>query len=531
MSVRSASNSQNVEIFVLKEVRPCLDLRIDLGKVLDRKALAADPLLHGERLAHHLLLRSDEPDPKDRKIAWLRVFPQYDHDRYDLEDPLATDLEEYGYVFAKVYRLDGHVGYLDEVAAPSFHGYKAVDVIRNLMALAHIEHLFLRDGSKTLPCCKSGAVTPFRPLSAFMNGKSWYEMQGATIISRAPAAAHRTFSFEDELVFSDPDCYEFLKNPGPVRAHPMDFDRIVFEWSKSYENPPIEAAAYTKAKDLLHSVSAKELGESLRRLGDRDPSLQQLWKTLQQASSMYPSCTLVGGLLKALKPTKEDSFEHRLLHELRDGLIPKYKTSFSECIADRLSKAVTTSEFSYALALSVLRIFMSKLRKREVIDGLLKADRQQLDIMTAKYQDVFVQYSWTEEEGKITWKTEKDEELKNPFLSAHQALQHIVQIPISMLRTIYPDLAETLIKRCHLSEASIVAGCTIEDIIASSEPSEKEWILDKLIWEATLEDLSALFVRYMNKRELGERTEELCLLVMLAEYICEQTEMFVLSLP
>jgi hypothetical protein len=130
---------QMTMILFNREIRPCVDIRINLRQLIDQETLKQDPSLRGERVAKRLFLPSTEKVPDQCATVYLRILPQSDHINYELVDPLATDLQRCDYLFSQIEGLENRVGILQELAAPSFSGKQAIAVVRNVMALGDLD--------------------------------------------------------------------------------------------------------------------------------------------------------------------------------------------------------------------------------------------------------------------------------------------------------------------------------------------------------------------------------------------------------
>jgi hypothetical protein len=245
-----------------KELRPLIDLRIDTSRLLDREVIVADRQFNAERHLKRLLVRPDEHPSGD--VVWIRVYRPFGTCFLECVDPAAHDLERCGHTFVQLDKFQNSVGFLEELAAPSFSGRKAMTLIWNLMAIGRINEALLHDGSMLLPsssqkaaCCDTGAPTYLRPLGAFTDGKSWYEKQGA--IARVSQSALRSAleGFEDDLVFGE-------KTEDPRLPLLKDFDRMVFERCALYASEmQASRRAYLCACQFLNSLPTRAFDASL----------------------------------------------------------------------------------------------------------------------------------------------------------------------------------------------------------------------------------------------------------------------------
>src|SRR5438445_5919955 len=125
----------------LRWLRPCVTVRINLCNLLDRAELLSLPAAHAEVLANRLLLKSHEPDPSTKEVAWLRICPQGNRLMYEFIDPAAHDLVNSYHVFGRIIGYTRHEGMLYQLSAPSFSGKKAMLLIWNFMAMARMNNV------------------------------------------------------------------------------------------------------------------------------------------------------------------------------------------------------------------------------------------------------------------------------------------------------------------------------------------------------------------------------------------------------
>ncbi len=575
MTIRNDSERppESREALIVRAVKPCVDLRVDLSRLPDRETLLHESRLSPELRAGRMFLRSGEKDLPDGKMIWLRVLPAADQCTFELVDLLAVDLEKCQRVFALVHGFQDHVGFLSKLAAPSFPGKRAIDVLWNLMALGGMETMFFGDGSTLLAssshapaCCDSGALTSLRSIGAFADGKSWYEMQGAT--GEQPAIPFQSFALAVEPLADD--LLEDSKDRRILTRRPEEFDRMVFE-RRSFLLREFQPSlkAYRLACHFLHSLPLRTLDDGLARLSDRYPSLLRLRETLSEASSVTSCSGSVGGLVKSMMKRRDVPAYHQLHHEIRDRLVTNKESVFFPYIADVLDTQYSHDEVSCMLAWCALRQFGIDLRNGgfsqketcDVVAELLDAAAAQRNAIAQRVcKDVHCRLTSgadkrlgesEEIEAEPIAKQVRKADLKHleqsngspsvkmcahsnrlqrkrwhqyatdvgdvdAFFSAQQAIQYLVRLPLKTVQSIYPELGKRLESRFHPTDEM-----TVSDLMKSVDSNARGWILDELLRGAN-NHISALFVRYLEGHQAAKiESEKMYALFNIAKTVCD----------
>jgi hypothetical protein len=565
--------SQTPIVRVQLEIRPCVDIRINLRQVLDRETLEQDPFFRGERLAKRLFLPSNEKVLDPSTTVYLRIQPQSDHVIYELVDPLASDLKRCDYLFSRIIGLQNCSGILEELAAPSFSGKQAIAVVRNVMALGNLDELQFADGAIRLPCCPPGCLTSLRLAGAFCNGKSWYEEQGA--VPKISTKLFQWLALEDfyeatshqigedsaisETKTSRPSHYErlFLENDPDTRiTKTKDLDRIAFEQcSRMQKEWQPSKKAYSKATHFLHEIQITEISDCLLRLSSKYSQLYPLYEALRESFHLgIVSEKRLGTIISELMKTKESS-SHKLLHEVIERLIADKDSIFFQYIADTFEVSKDISDTSLMLAFCVLNTFFHDLegsltKARPILYKLLKAndskrlllakeigplrEKKQAQILEAldgctEISFVKVCSHSTKLQQERYWHYMHEIGTTDEFLTAQRAIQCISRQPLQQLQSVYKKLSDVLMKRFHLTEMDLLNGITIENLMDSSGPTGQAWILDELLC-GSLKHLSALLVQHFDKQtEKSPVSNELYELFMICKYTVRNRELFTLG--
>lgn len=519
------------------ELRPCVDLRINLSQILSREALLENPLFHGERLARRLFLKSDDCPCTS---IYLRIFPQSDRVIYELVDPLALDLKKCDYVFSQIFGFQNHIGFLEELAAPSFSGKQAITVLLNIMALTEIQELLLGDGSIRLPCCPNGPPAPLRLTEAFCRGKSWYEEQGAT--AKISATALR-FIFTEEGVLKE--------NLDARLSKTKDLDRRSFEYYtlQCQEWQP-SSQAYEQATHFLHTVQITSLTSCLSQLCSKYSQLEPFYEALRQGSFRGSSSDgSVAGLLVELMKT-QSPHSHKILHELLERCVANKDSIFFHFIADKLCTSTCVDGVSLMLAFCVLGHFYQDVQKKVVaarsfVNEVLKAHdgednslKEKVDQLHEKRltlpaellenpREISFVKVWshaTKVQLERYWSYTNNIGTKDEFLTLQKALQYLMQIPLQQLRVAYKDLAERIMQHFHLTETDCLTGITLKSVMDSAATTGRDWIVDELM-SGALKHLSRLLVQHFrSKQPIAE--DQFYAIFMLCKYVVQSHEVF-----
>lgn len=492
-----------------KEIRRSGDVRIDMSQILEQKAYT-EPGFFAERHARKLFVPAAKKDPAD--MVWLRIRPQGDQIEYFLADPRAHDLARCQRIFAYVIAFSEKTGCLSDFAAPSFPGKRAVTLLRNLMAITQLETLILIDGATSLACCSDGALTNIRSMGAFIYGKGWYEMQGATA-----KIAFTTF----RLFNSDNDDDDEID---PRLAQIKDFEQSDFQSNllgfTEYQPSP---QAYKKACSFLRSLPIKKLKNSLVTLSRAYPRIQQLQEILSKAS---PSSITVGHLLK-------ETGSHDLVHQVRDSIVSNKDSVFFQYITDTLQAKSASPEILGALAWCVLRTVFDYLidthpdkKAVEMLQKLFRSESEPLDSLVTEVRQKILKL--IEEENSppcvkicshstsrqradsLQYETELG--TSRLLLAVQSAFCYLQQLSLTELQATYPQLATTLANRFAMAPHT-----TIGDLLASSA---NQWVLSELIFGA-YKHISRLFIRALSTSRDAEYP-----LFMLAKYIVARHKQF-----
>ena len=570
----------------VKEVRPCFNLRVDTGRLLGREVLAAEEF-NAERHFRQLALGPDERPIGE--AVWMRVSHLSSGSLIECVDPAADDLELCDHTFIQLLKVQDGIGFLEELAAPSFPGWKAINLVWNLMAISGMDETIFHDGSMLLPasgrkapCCEYGALTDLRPLSVFTDGNSWYEKQGA--IPKISLGSFSSLGGEDVVFRSEPRL-----------SRCKDFDRAVFNRCALYlsEMQP-SRRAYVSACNFLRSLPIGMFDASLSLLSERYPTLEKLREVIRQAALATSANGSLGELMRAVMAKKEDGEFHAIHHEIRDRLVSNRGTVLSQYISDTLLDDSLPTDLSCALALLVVNGFISLEGDVEAAISVMKADDDQLEAMTKKtceefwkkivfavtkpgnaHLDELSKKSYEEiwKEAKkafpdtpkppvnavltsqirqmIRWLCENYDEIASVkvyansnrvqrqryirynqatlsmdlFRLTQQALLYLVRLPMARLSSACPELVDFLKTKFQVTEET-----TIEELLNTSGASEKEWIMCELL-QGSEKHLSTLFVRYMDHHPT-ERIplEDLYPIFMLSKHICDSKGEFTLKL-
>ena len=559
---------------LLKEVRPCLDLRLDTSRLLDRGAIAADTRFNAERHFRQLLVRSGEQVSGDE--VWLRVSPYFRGSLIECFDQAAHDLEPCAHTFLQIARLQDKVGFLEELASPSFSGRKAMALVWNLMAIAGIDEAFFIDGSTMLPssgqrsaCCEYGAPTALRSLGAFTDGKSWYEKQGA--IAQVSQRAFRSLitEFEDDLVFEE-------KIVDPRMSKAKDFDKMVFERSALYvsEMQPSHRA-YRSACQFLNSLPTGTFNASLSPLSEWYSSSGKLLEVMNRASSATSTTGSLGEFMSAVMAMKGCGEAHALHHEVRDRLVAGKGSIFSQYASDALIADTLPTEISCALAWAMIGSFLSLLGDFmkypaedavRIFFSLLNADDEKLEAMSKEMRERVRKEEFPDEElpakiepmmvqirQKVLREFENSAEIasvkvrantnhvqiqrflryskemeiltEEPLTFVQQSLHFLTRMPLARLASAYPELIDRLTPQFQIGDET-----TLEELLHAARGSEREWIMFELLF-GHYKHVSALFVRYLDHNPQDAiPTENVYPLFLLSKYICNQRHVFTLKL-
>jgi hypothetical protein len=251
----------------------------------------------------------------------------------EIRDPKAKDLDRCHRVFLRMFLHPNKTASLDELAAPSFSGREAMQILWKLKNLTDSSAVFFVDGSTQLPChsnCTENALTSLRPMQVLKLGQSWYEGQGASI---SPQILRDFFephleeeylrAFEQENAFGADSSWDYDK----FRRHAFADIEMSF----------VAPEAYRRAKNFLHDLSITEMQEVFNSLQEHS-KIQEAKNVLDQGLKLISKEGIIpktiGDVLSHLeklnRSCKEDSGDsiHKLLHAFRDIFVSHRNSLF-----------------------------------------------------------------------------------------------------------------------------------------------------------------------------------------------------------
>lgn len=268
-------------------------------------------LPHEKSLVFHL-----EENPSD-----------YSHGLIEVRDPTARDLKRSNYVFLQFYLYPHKIAWLSQLAAPSFSGRQAMQLVWELKRITSCSHVFLGDGSTKTPCdldCTEESMTSLKAMEVLKSGQSWYERQGG--LSYDPQGYPN--GFEDSI---EKRYMEAFDDGGSFGTDsPWDFDRFRYHALAIIKNSLTTPEAYDSAKAFLHELPLQTLTEVFQSLADSS-QIREAQQTLQAALGLIGSRETKipqtqGDVLAALERIYHRGGEkketaHEILHKFRDVFV------------------------------------------------------------------------------------------------------------------------------------------------------------------------------------------------------------------
>ncbi len=255
----------------------------------------------------------------------------YSHSVIEIKDPKAKDLDLSQRIFLRMFLHPNNTASLDNLAAPSFSGREAMEIVRKLKELTNSSIVFLIDESVQLPTnsnCTKCALTSLRQMSVLKSGQSWYEKQGAF---SNPQIIYQFFELhlkEKYLAALDED------RTFGVETF-WDYDKFQKYYFANIDMSSVSSEAYNKASSFLHKIPIEKIQQTFSELAEH-PKAQENKVILDSALKLISPRSLdtktLGEVIFCLEKVNnsnmsEDDPAHKIFHDFRDTFV-SHRNSF-----------------------------------------------------------------------------------------------------------------------------------------------------------------------------------------------------------